>query len=102
MRESGAPAKAMAIGNREHGRGRGGRWQARTPRARDRPPLAVATGTCVHAARGSREGGDERTGQWGSAWVVGLFSRVFGLASEAWRWPVGDWVGWVGLGDPPT
>lgn len=58
----------------------GGRWQAR---AQGPPvPVAVATGTCVHAARGPRrDSGD------GSGWVGLFFQRV---------WLV--WLGWPRLG----
>lgn len=98
-RESGAPAKAMekklATG-KEHGHGRGGRWQARAPHARGsnwhvrpRRPLPAGVGM----------GGEDRP--VGIGWV-GLFSpRVWsGLGGEAWRWVTrwggGLWWGWVG------
>lgn len=75
-------------GNRQQGAWAawGGRWQAR---AQGPPvPVAVATGTCVHAARGPRrDSGD------GSGWVglFFVFQRVW-LVWLASAWRSGWWI----------
>jgi len=83
----------LATGSTGTAAGEGGR---RGPRAPGTPPGGGNWHVRPRRPRPAGVGRKERRGQGGSAWV-GLFSRVFGLASkgEAWvGWWPGLWWGW--------